>query len=296
MALNALRARADRHPQTTAIAIIGLFVLFILAPVLLLGPEDTTGGTGTLNFETLTSGLPLQIIVSAVLLLIVGVLGWWRMTLLWSRLERRGLRALYFTLAYPLLGIVVITLVLNDGETGRNPRDVLLLVLVLNFFVGLSEELLFRGILFGALRQKNRLITAIVVSSIAFGLLHVVNAGVGQSADQTLFQVINAASLGVLFCALTLTTNNLWPAIMLHMVWNSYAMMGLASTEVMPESPETALTPTDLSAWAFLVPTLILLIGIAILYGYRHASQVRLRDVVPPPGLRKDITDATAPR
>lgn len=296
MALNALRRRADRHPQTTAVAIIGLFVLFILAPVLLLGPEDTTGGTGTLNFDTLTSGLPLQIIVSVVLLMIVGVLGWWRMTLLWSRLERRGLRALYFTLAYPLLGIVVITLVLNDGENARNPRDVLLLVLVLNFFVGLSEELLFRGILFGAMRQKNRLMTAIVVSSVAFGLLHVVNAGVGQSAEQTLFQVINATALGVLFCALTLTTNNLWPAIMLHMVWNSYAMIGLASSEVMSESAETAPPPADLSAWALLVPTLILLIGIAILYGYRQTAQIRLRDIVPPPGLSQHLARSTVPR
>lgn len=296
MALNALRRRANRHPQTAAIAIIGVFVLFLFAPVLIFGPEDTTGGTGTLNFETLTSGLPLQIMVSGVLLVIVGLLGWWRMTLLWSRLDRRGLRALYFTLAYPLMGIVVISLALNTGENTRNPRDVLLLVLGLNFFVGLSEELLFRGILFGALRQKNRLITAIVVSSVAFGLLHLVNAGVGQSADQTLFQVINATALGVLFCALTLITNNLWPAIMLHMVWNSYAMMGLASNEVMNESPETAVPAADLSAWALLVPTLILLIGIAILYGYRHASQVRLRDIVPPLGLGTDMPHSTGPR
>ncbi len=281
MALTRWRKMAAARPRTTALTIVGLFVFFVTAPVLLFGPEDMTGGTGTLDLETLTSGLPWQIIVTLVLLAIVALLGWWRLTLLWSPLDRRGLRALYFTLAYPLLGIATFTYFLSGQDTPRSPWEILALVLALNFFVGLSEELLFRGILFGALRQKNRMITAIIVSSVAFGLLHIVNAGIGQDATQTLFQVINATALGVLFCALALAANNIWPAIVLHMIWNSYAMMGVASAEVMGDTVATPAEPLAFSLWSLLLPFLILLIAIAILYGYKQARGVRLSDVVP---------------
>lgn len=277
------RYRAATRPRLTALMIIGLFVAFVSAPILFFGPEDMTGGTGLLDFETLTGGLQWQITLSIALLACVACLGWWRMTLLWAPLDRRGLRPLYLTMAYPLIGIVTFTYFLQNQGGPRSPFEVLGMVLALNFFVGLSEEVLFRGILFGALRHRHRLITAIVISSIAFGALHLVNAGIGQNAEHTLFQVINATALGALFCALTLAANNLWPAIGLHMVWNSYAMMGVASAEVMGETTTAAVDPLPLSPWSFLLPALILLIAIAILYGYSQYTRNRLRDVVPPP-------------
>ncbi|MEL6641446.1 MAG: type II CAAX endopeptidase family protein [Pseudomonadota bacterium] len=278
-----LRHGAALHPRRAAMVILGLFVLVMTLPVLILGTEDLTNGTGTLDFETLTGGLPWQIILTTALLGGVWLLGWWRLTLLRSQLDRRGLRPLYATLAYPLLGMIVFTAFLREQDSAHSPLSVLGLVLALNFFVGLSEELLFRGIIFGALRQKNRLITAIFVSSIAFGALHLVNAGVGQGLQQTLFQIINATALGVLFCGLTLSANSLWPAIVLHMIWNSYAMMGVASAEVLGEVPGAPVEPPDLSPWSLTLPALILLIAMAILYGYRLNAGIRFRDVVPGP-------------
>ena len=65
------------------------------------------------------------------------------------------------------------------------------------------------------------------------------------------------------------------------MIWNSYAMMGVASAEVMGNVPGAPVEAPDLTPWSLVLPGLILLIAIAILYGYRHYSGVRLRDVVP---------------
>lgn len=281
MIFSGLRQAANRAPRTVALAIIAAFAAFMFLPIILLGPQDFTDGDGTLGFDTLMGGLPMQVVLTVVLLLCVAVLGWWRRTLLLTPLDRRGLRPLYITLAYPLFGIGTFMLFLAAEDGPRSPFEILGLVLLLNFFVGLSEELLFRGILFGALRQHNRLVTAIIISSVAFGFLHLVNAGAGQGLQQTAFQIINATALGVLFCALALAANSLWPAVVLHMVWNAYAMMGVAAAEFMGEVPGASVEPPDLSPWSLLLPGLILLIAIAILYGYRHTHGVRLTQVIP---------------
>lgn len=287
--LTPLRHRALAAPRRTASVITGVFALIVVGPLFFLGPIDATGGTGTLDFDTLVAGLPWQILLTVGLLLAVALLRWWRLTLLTTRVHTRGLRPLYLTMAYPLVGIVTFTALLGSEPGAPSPVRVLGVVLALNFFVGLSEELLFRGIMFGALRQKNRLITAVIVSSIAFGLLHLVNVGVGQNLQQTLFQVINASALGVLFCALALSANSLWPAVILHMVWNGYAMMGVATAEVLGNVPGAPVEAPDLSPWSLLLPSLILLIAGAILYGYRQSHGVALTAVVPGP------VDATAP-
>ena len=283
MSLSGFRQRANSAPVRTAGIILAAFVLVMLMPLVILGPVDLTDGTGTLDFETLTYGLPWQIVLTLALLLCVFVIGWWRRSLLTSQLDRRGLRPLYITLAYPLFGIVTFTALYGAEGSGRGPFEILALVLCLNFFVGLSEELLFRGIVFGALREKTRLASAIAISSVLFGLLHLVNAGAGQDMQQTLFQVINATALGVLFCALAISANSLWPAVLLHMVWNAYAMMGVVVAENMGQIPGAYAETPDLSPWSLLLPSLILLIALAILYGYRQTHHVRLTAIVPGP-------------
>ena len=78
----------------------------------------------------------------------------------------------------------------------------------------ISEELFFRGFLFGALR-KHGLIVAVLVSGTAFGLAHVASAPIGF--------IVPLGTLGMILALLYEKTGSLYPSIALHALNNSIA-------------------------------------------------------------------------
>jgi len=84
-------------------------------------------------------------------------------------------------------------------------------------FVGLVEELLFRGFLFQALARDN-LKMAVVVSSVTFGLGHILNLfnGSGAALVSNLCQVCGAIAAGFLFVTIFNRSGSLIPCILTH--------------------------------------------------------------------------------
>ena len=66
------------------------------------------------------------------------------------------------------------------------PMPGLIFAAVMMAFVGFAEELIFRGFLFKAIIKDGSIKTAIVISSVTFGLGHIVNLFVGQDLVETL--------------------------------------------------------------------------------------------------------------
>lgn len=87
--------------------------------------------------------------------------------------------------------------------------------------VGFLEEVIFRGFLFKALAGDN-VKTAIVVSSITFGLGHLLNLinGSGMSLAENLFQVTGAVMIGFLFVIVFYRGGSLLPCIAAHAAIN----------------------------------------------------------------------------
>ena len=87
--------------------------------------------------------------------------------------------------------------------------------------VGFLEELLFRGFLFRAV-SRNGVKTGIIISSISFGLGHMVNLvnGRGMSLAENLWQVSFAVAFGFLFVTLFYRGGTLWPCILTHAAFN----------------------------------------------------------------------------
>lgn len=87
--------------------------------------------------------------------------------------------------------------------------------------VGFVEEVIFRGLLFRALAEDN-INTAIVISSVTFGLGHLLNLvnGSGAGLAETLFQVTGAIVIGFLFVLLFSRGGSLYPCIIAHGVIN----------------------------------------------------------------------------
>ena len=96
---------------------------------------------------------------------------------------------------------------------GAVPVQVLLIVIA----APISEEVCFRGMLFGGLREKLPRLAAALVSGLVFGGLHVLT-GVSAVPPLILF--------GFLLALLYERTGSILPGILLHMLNNSVALLG----------------------------------------------------------------------
>ncbi len=86
--------------------------------------------------------------------------------------------------------------------------------------VGFLEEFIFRGLFFTAMR-KDGLKSAVIVSSLTFGIGHIVNLLNGAAVAETLLQICYATAIGFLFTIIFHKTNNLYPCIITHAAVNS---------------------------------------------------------------------------
>lgn len=83
--------------------------------------------------------------------------------------------------------------------------------------VGFMEEVIFRGLLFKAM-EKSGLKSAIIVSSLTFGIGHIINLfnGSGMALVENVFQMVAAVVYGFLFVMLFYRSGSLIPCILAH--------------------------------------------------------------------------------
>lgn len=98
---------------------------------------------------------------------------------------------------------------------GVNAVSLMLLVpLAELLLVGMAEEMMFRGVIFGVTERSLGSKAAIVVSALVFDLAHLPNGGFSPIAMAAI------AVYGVLQAALYLKTRRLWVCIGTHIAWN----------------------------------------------------------------------------
>ncbi len=84
------------------------------------------------------------------------------------------------------------------------------------FFVGLYEEVMFRGYILQRLAERAGKAPAIIISAIVFALLHWFNPG----SDP--FGIFNTIIIGVLLSVLYFRTRSLWMPVGFHFAWNLF--------------------------------------------------------------------------
>jgi len=92
--------------------------------------------------------------------------------------------------------------------------------------VGYVEEMLFRGFLFKALLAKNKTVLAIVISSLTFGMGHIVNLFAGQASLATAVQIVFAVSWGFILTMVFYKSGSLLPCIIAHAMIDAFALFG----------------------------------------------------------------------
>ena len=102
--------------------------------------------------------------------------------------------------------------------------------------VGFLEEVIFRGLLFEAMRKDNVKV-AIIVSSVTFGMGHVINLINGSGAEflPNLLQVVYATSAGFMFVMMYYKSKSILVCISAHGIFNAlsaFANEASASNEM----------------------------------------------------------------
>ena len=88
--------------------------------------------------------------------------------------------------------------------------------------VGFLEEVIFRGLLFKAIAKDN-IKSAIVISSVTFGIGHIINLfnGSGMELVGNLCQIVFAVAVGFLLVTIFYRGGSLLPCIFVHSVLNT---------------------------------------------------------------------------
>lgn len=150
-------------------------------------------------------------------------------------LERYGLCAfkgnpkdyLYFI---PLVFIITVNL-WNGVTMNASALETVLFILSM-LCVGFIEEVIFRGFLFKAM-CRDSLKWAVFVSSITFGMGHIVNLLNGRDLIPTLLQVCYAIAIGFLFTVIFYKGKSLLPCIITHGILNSLSIFAVQGSQML---------------------------------------------------------------
>ena len=138
----------------------------------------------------------------------------------------KGFLLAWFGFVYIAVSFVI-TLMSNLENSFIAPNIFYLLIVVLHPFIGtgLFEEVLYRGLVLKLLLKytgssKREIVSAVVISSTIFGLLHAVNIIAGAPVLPTISQIISATATGLFFAVVYLRTKILWIPIFFHGLLN----------------------------------------------------------------------------
>lgn len=116
-------------------------------------------------------------------------------------------------------------LALATAEAWIIRMDLLWLYALDTLFIGIFEELAFRGVLFPALLErfkgtKKGIILTTVVSSALFGLIHLANLAEGAGAGATFLQVGYSFLIGGMCAIVLLKSGNVFLCMLVHFVYD----------------------------------------------------------------------------
>ena len=214
------------------------------------GGSAADAASRTIGVEKIVT-LPFLAILCAV------ALGWVKKQGLNQKygLCRPKLRAAAFLWYIPL--VIPVSCNLWYGVKWNMPLHETLLYMASMVCVGFLEELIFRGFLFKAM-SRDGLTSAIVVSSVTFGIGHIVNLFNGSGAQllSNLCQVVSAVAFGFLFVILFHRGGSIWPCIVTHCAINVLSAFAGDMTDGREILTAVILTGTNIAYTAVLLKTL----------------------------------------
>lgn len=240
-----IRRTVQRRPLAAALMLVGFyFAVFFVPP--LFSPQSFGRGKAIEGAIDLTAQLPLEVALALSALAAVWLFGWWRECRFATPLQSGGLKFLAFPYMFAglLLLLVALAVQSESGVELRNaaPPSLIASLIAVTMLIGVFEETLFRGVLFHGIEVGRGLTSALIGSSVAFGLMHYVNWVGGQPFLITSGQVAHAVAAGFMYAALMLRIGSIWPVILFHGFWDAtVALIGTLGAQL-PQAPDASQT------------------------------------------------------
>jgi membrane protease YdiL (CAAX protease family) len=189
----------SRHPTLFSV----VAVLVPVAGLKLLGAS-----VAYLRLTVLTDRLIIEAVFCAYVILLLAGLGWWHEAGFRTPTTRRKL------LAYLPLVCLPVAVVATSGFKAAHASQVVGFA-TFTVMVGFAEEGLLRGVVLRALLPGG-MMRAAILSSLLFGIGHLLNIWQGASPATTVVQVLYSTLLGIGFAGARLYSGTIWPAIAVH--------------------------------------------------------------------------------
>lgn len=165
------------------------------------------------------------ILLAGLFLLVLTLACRWRdvgLNLPWSW---RSLKLLWFPAIYLVLFVAL------DVVVGPPPLRTSGFIVLNATLAALSEEMMFRGVLFGALRTKLAIWPAALVTTLLFGSVHLLNVGIVGDFQLVAAQAVAAAMSGMLFIAIRVRTGSLLPGMVFHAAWDCALLLAVVGAQ-----------------------------------------------------------------
>lgn len=187
------------------------------------------------------------------------------------RLQTALLVPVYLILIMPLCFFAnSVTMLFVENTVASISGEILsmslpLMVGSIGIFAPIVEELCYRGILFHSYKRTGRVVAAIVLSAILFGLMHM-----------NLNQAAYAFLLGLMFAVLVEATGSILPSMIAHMLLNSSQVLMMyweskGGAELLEEAANYSAEEVQQSLLASIGPLAVIALigaGIAICLAY----------------------------
>lgn len=222
--------KAKSHQLSISLIIFVIWVLIVA-----IGPDFVHNGDLQSLEASISQGVSLNLAAAPLFLLAaVFFLGWQSEVGLKAIESVRSLRVLWLPSLFVLLFFAAAL------ALGISLTKVTAFILINTILVGISEELMFRGIVLYAALSRFRFWTAIFFTNILFGSVHVLNGFMTGDFASSTVQAITAGMAGFWFTAVRLRTKSIFPGMIIHGLWDCGLFLGTAALRAYAtESPAT---------------------------------------------------------
>lgn len=164
--------------------------------------------------ETVTHGVSWNIVIAIAVLALATLAFRWRDLGFVAPRRVNLLKLMWFPLLYLVLFLAL------GLFLGLPPISTMVFLAINTALVGLSEEWMFRGVIFQAWRSRLAIWPAIILTCLMFGSVHVLNVFVTGELGPSILQATTAALSGLVFVALLIRTGSIWVPIAYHALWD----------------------------------------------------------------------------
>lgn len=173
---------------------------------------------------------------------------------------------------FPILAIAMLQLILSliQADPGYFSNTELVCSTIVTYsLTGIFEELLFRGVVLNAFQDAfaakcaKAIWASLILSALAFGLMHLTNLTSGQNVAGTLMQVIEGTAVGLCFGAVYLRCRNIWTVVILLALTDLSGAIGTNARSTVDIQNTNVNAATSILS---ILPSIVILLGLTFFF------------------------------